>query len=163
MGMSMGGGGGRRGRAPLAEINVTPLVDVMLVLLIIFMVAAPMMTSGVQVDLPNADAPPMDVPEDQQMLSIDAQQRVFLGETEVPLDRLEEALRTNARLQSERELHVQADHAVPYGFVVRVFVAVRAAGVERVGLVTDPIGGPPDVIPVPAEPAGGTPPRTPRR
>ncbi|UJR84926.1 ExbD/TolR family protein [Sandaracinus amylolyticus] len=139
MAMSTGGGGGR---APLSEINVTPLVDVMLVLLIIFMVAAPMMTSGVQVDLPNADAPPMDIEPEQMMLSIDAQQRVFLGEAEVPMERLEEALRTNARLQEEDEIFVQADHTVPYGFVVRVFTAIRAAGVESVGLVTDPLSAP---------------------
>ena len=149
MGMSSGPSGGR---APLSEITVTPLVDVMLVLLIIFMVAAPMMTQGVQVDLPNADAPPMEVEEDQLILTIDAPQNVDLGETQVPMERLEEALRTNARLQTERELFVQADHGVPYGFVVRVFVAVRAAGVENVGLVTDPVGGAPDV-PAPAEEA----------
>jgi biopolymer transport protein TolR len=149
MGMSTGGSGGNR--APLSEINVTPLVDVMLVLLIIFMVAAPMMTTGVQVDLPNADAPPMETQEDQLMLSIDAQQHVFLGETEVPMERLEEALRTNARLQEEHEIFVQADHTVPYGFVVRVFTAVRSAGVESVGLVTDPVSAmPDDPAPTPA-------------
>ncbi len=137
MGMSTGGGGS--GRAPMSEINVTPLVDVMLVLLIIFMVAAPMMTSGVQVDLPNADAPPMEIDQDKMMLTIDAEQHVYLGETEVPIERLEDALRTNARLQTEGEVFVQADHTVPYGFVVRVFTAVRAAGVTSLGLVTDPV------------------------
>lgn len=140
MGMSTGGGGHR---APLAEINVTPLVDVMLVLLIIFMVAAPMMTAGVQVNLPQADAAPMDIEQDKLMLSIDAQQQVFLGEDLIPIERLEEVLGTNARLQSEHELFVQADHTVPYGFVVRVFAAVRAAGVTNLGLVTDPMGAPP--------------------
>jgi biopolymer transport protein TolR len=140
--MGMSTGGGANGRAPLSEINVTPLVDVMLVLLIIFMVAAPMMTAGVRVDLPNADAPPMQIEENLLMLTIDAQQRVYLGETEVPVDRLEEALRSNARLRTDRELYVQADHSVPYGFVVRVFAAVRAAGVETLGLVTDPVGVP---------------------
>lgn len=123
----------------MSEINVTPLVDVMLVLLIIFMVAAPMMTSGVQVDLPNADAPPMEIDQDKMMLTIDAEQHVYLGETEVPIERLEDALRTNARLQTEGEVFVQADHTVPYGFVVRVFTAVRAAGVTSLGLVTDPV------------------------
>ncbi|MDQ3032352.1 MAG: biopolymer transporter ExbD [Myxococcota bacterium] len=134
----------------MSEINVTPMVDVMLVLLIIFMVAAPMMTSGVPVDLPNADAPPMEIDQDKLMLTIDAQQRVYLGETEVPLERLEDALRTNARLQSENEIFVQADHTVPYGFVVRVFTAVRAAGIETLGLVTDPINAPDDAVLVPA-------------
>jgi biopolymer transport protein TolR len=151
--MGMSTGGGSHGRAPLSEINVTPLVDVMLVLLVIFMVAAPMMTAGVRVDLPHADAPPIEVNEELLMLTIDAQQRVYLGETEVPVDRLEEALRTNARLRSEREVYVQADQSVPYGFVVRVFAALRAAGVETLGLVTDPMGAPDDP---PLRPPAGT-------
>lgn len=149
MGISSAQGGG--GRAPLSEINVTPLVDVMLVLLVIFMVAAPMMTSGVQVDLPNADAPPMDVEQDELMLTIDARQHVYLGQNEIPIERLEETLRTNARLREQREIYVQADHSVPYGFVVRVLTAVRAAGVETLGLVTDPLRAPEQATP-PASP-----------
>jgi len=159
MGMSTGGGGS--GRAPLSEINVTPLVDVMLVLLIIFMVAAPMMTTGVQVDLPDADAPPMDIEQDQLLLTVDASQRVYLGESEIPVERLEETLRANRRLQTEHELFVQADHAVPYGFVVRVFAAVRAAGVSNLGLVTDPVAGAPTALPAtvdaPAAPPAAAP------
>ena len=142
MGMSSGGGGGR---APLGEINVTPLVDVMLVLLIIFMVAAPMMSTGVEVDLPQTRAPRMDMDDEKMILSIDAQQRVFLGEEEVPADRLEEVLRNNARLQEDDEIYVRADQTVPYGFVLRVFSAVRQAGIEKLGLVTDPAGGAADV------------------
>ncbi len=138
MGMSSGGGGGR---APMAEINVTPLVDVMLVLLIIFMVAAPMMSTGVSVDLPQARAPRMEMDEEKLLLSIDAQEKVYLGETEVPVDRLDEALRTNARIQADKELYVQADTTVPYGVVVRVFAIIRGAGVQKLGLVTDPAGG----------------------
>lgn len=138
--MGMGGTSSGRGRAPMSEINVTPLVDVMLVLLIIFMVAAPMMTAGVQVDLPNAEAPRMEIDEERLLLSIDAQSRVFLGETEVPLERLEEALVTNVRLREEGEIFVQADEGVPYGVVVRVLALVRRAGIEQVGLVTDPAG-----------------------
>lgn len=125
----------------MGEINVTPLVDVMLVLLIIFMVAAPMMTTGVPVDLPNARAPHMDLDEEKLVLSIDLEQRVYLGETEVPMDRLEDAIRTNARIIADNELYIQADENVPYGFVVRVFAMVREAGVETVGLITDPAGG----------------------
>lgn len=125
----------------MGEINVTPLVDVMLVLLIIFMVAAPMMSTGVPVDLPNARAPRMELDEEKLLLSIDLEQRVYLGETEVPMDRLGDALRTNARLQEDDELYIQADENVPYGFVVQVFALVREAGVETVGLVTDPAGG----------------------
>jgi biopolymer transport protein TolR len=124
----------------MSEINVTPLVDVMLVLLIIFMVAAPMMTAGVQVDLPQADAPRMDVDEQRIILSVDATQQIFLGEDPVPFDRLEDVLRHNARLQTEHEIFVQADESVPYGVVVRVLAVVRRAGIESLGLVTNPLG-----------------------
>jgi biopolymer transport protein TolR len=135
MGMSSGGGKG-----PLSEINVTPLVDVMLVLLIIFMVSAPMMTTGIDVDLPKTHAPRMDVEEQKLLMTITKDQKVYLGETEVPYDRLEEALTTNARLQKERELYLQADENVPYGFVAKVMALVRKGGIEKLGLVTDPTG-----------------------
>ncbi len=140
MGMS-GGSGGKRGRTPMGEINVTPLVDVMLVLLIIFMVAAPMMSTGVEVDLPQTRAPRMEMDEEKLILSIDIDQKVYLGETEVPPDRLEEALLNNARIQEDDEIYVRADSNVPYGFVLRVFTIIRQAGVEKLGLVTDPAGG----------------------
>jgi biopolymer transport protein TolR len=119
----------------------------MLVLLIIFMVAAPMMSTGVEVDLPQTRAPRMEMDEEKLILSIDAQQRVFLGEEEVPADRLEEALLNNARLQADDEIYVRADQTVPYGFVLRVFATVRQAGIEKLGLVTDPAGGAADVPP----------------
>ena len=135
MGMSTGGGGGK---APLSEINVTPLVDVMLVLLIIFMVSAPMMTTGIEVDLPKTHAARMDVEEQKLLLTITKEQKVFLGETEVPYDNLEAALTTNARLQRERELYLQADENVPYGFVAKVMALIRKGGIEKLGLVTDP-------------------------
>jgi len=133
--------GGPSGRAPLGEINVTPLVDVMLVLLIIFMVAAPMMTTGVPVDLPQARAERMEVEQDKLLLSIDAEQHVYLGEDEVPVERLADVILHNAKIQEDGELYVQADQAVPYGFVVRVFALIREAGVQKLGLVTDPAGG----------------------
>lgn len=139
--------GGPSGRAPMGEINVTPLVDVMLVLLIIFMVAAPMMTTGVPVDLPQARAERMEVEEDKILLSVDAEQRIYIGEDEVPLERLSDVIRGNARIQADRELYVQADQSVPYGFVVRIFALVREAGVEKLGLVTDPAGGAMDAEP----------------
>lgn len=135
MGMSTGGG-----RGPLSEINVTPLVDVMLVLLIIFMVSAPMMTTGIEVDLPKTHAPRMDIEEEKLLLTITADQRVLLGETEVPYDRLEEALTTNERLQRDKELYLQADETVPYGFVARVMALIRRGGIEKLGMVTDPTG-----------------------
>ena len=136
MGMSTGGSGSR---APIAEINVTPLVDVMLVLLIIFMVSAPMLTTGVKVDLPAARAPAMEMDQEKLLLTVTNEQKVYLGETLVPYDRLEETLTTNARLKHEKELYVQADSDVPYGFVVKVLAIIRRAGIEQLGLVTDPV------------------------
>ena len=130
MGMSTGGGGAK---GPISEINVTPLVDVMLVLLIIFMVSAPMMTTGVDIDLPNTRAPRMDREEEKLLLTITKEQKVFLGETEVPVDKLEAALTTNERLQREKELYLQADETVPYGFVAKVMALARRGGIDKVG------------------------------
>jgi len=143
----------------MSEINVTPLVDVMLVLLIIFMVAAPMMTTGVHVDLPQADAPRMGIDEDKVLLSIDAESRVFLGEEEIPLELLADRLSHDERLQRDREIFVQADASVRYGFVVRVLAMVREAGVEQMNLVTDPMGA--GSIEVPTEAASTAPPASP--
>ena len=102
------------GNTPMSEINITPFVDVMLVLLIIFMITAPMMTKGVELDLPRAQAMPMDVDESKLLLIIDAEKRVYLGETEVPHARLEEAHANNVRLQREGELYLKADRKIPY-------------------------------------------------
>jgi biopolymer transport protein TolR len=159
--MSVSGGGGG-GRAPLSEINVTPLVDVMLVLLIIFMVTAPLLTAGVEVDLPNADAPNLPIEDEKMVLIIDAERRVYLkvvgGETEherveVPFDRVEEALRNNAIIQSSSEVFVQADEAVPYGFVAQVLAVIRQAGVTKLGLVTEPRNGEEPIPATPTAPA----------
>jgi len=135
--MGMGGGGG--GKGPLSEINVTPLVDVMLVLLIIFMVSAPMMTKGIEIDLPKTHAPRMEMEEEKLLLTITKDRKVLLGETEIPYDKLEDALVHNERLQRERELYLQADETVPYGFVAKVMALVRRGGIEKLGLVTDPL------------------------
>lgn len=145
MGMSSGGGRG----GPLAEINVTPLVDVMLVLLIIFMVAAPMLTTGVSVDLPNAEAPAMDVDEKMPIIAIAAvpptdpddpmRFEIFFFDELVPLDGLEAKLRTDERVMARKEVYVNADERVPYGQVARVLAIVRQAGVEKLGLVTEPL------------------------
>ncbi|MCS6797391.1 MAG: ExbD/TolR family protein [Myxococcota bacterium] len=134
--MSTGGGGGR---APLSEINVTPLVDVMLVLLIIFMVAAPMLTTGIQVDLPNAEAPAMDVVRDIPLVIVTDDRRVFLGNDEVTLAQLEDRLRGHPHVRRAREAYLQADEGVPYGEVIRVMAVMRQAGVDKTGLVTDPL------------------------
>ena len=134
--MAFSSGGGK---APLGEINVTPLVDVMLVLLIIFMVSAPMMNTGVDIDLPAAQAPVVDLDEEKLLLTVDKDQKVYLGHDEIKYDVLEATLVANERMQKEKELYVQADKDVPYGFVVKVLAIVKKAGIVKLGLVTDPL------------------------
>ncbi len=134
--MAFSGGGGK---APLGEINVTPLVDVMLVLLIIFMVSAPMMNTGVDVDLPAAQAPQVELNEEKLLLTVTSDNKVYLGRDEIPYDKLESTLLANDRMQKEKELYVKADETVPYGFVVKVIAIVKKAGITKLGLVTDPL------------------------
>jgi biopolymer transport protein TolR len=133
---------GGAGRQTLTEINVTPLVDVMLVLLIIFMVTAPLIQQGVDVNLPEARAKPVEAEEQKLVLSIKADKTLYLGTSEdaarVPFDRLEEKLRGNARAMKDKELYLHADKALPYGFVVDVMATVQRAGVVNVGMITNP-------------------------
>ena len=136
--MAFSNGDGGPGSA-LSEINVTPLVDVMLVLLIIFMIAAPMLTTGVNVDLPKADAPRMDIDQDQPLITVQRDQRIFLFDEEVTLDGLRQRLLTDERIREVDEVFVQADETVPYGVVAQVLALVRQAGIGKMGLVTDPI------------------------
>ena len=137
MAFSTGGG-----RSTLTEINVTPLVDVMLVLLIIFMVAAPLIQQGVQVNLPETRAKAIDAPEQKLVLSIKADRSLWLGAGDeaarVPPERLEELLRSNARAQKEKELFLMADKSLPYGVVVDVMAAVQRAGITSMGMITNP-------------------------
>jgi biopolymer transport protein TolR len=139
MSMAMGGGGGRRRRlGGLNEINVTPLIDVMLVLLVIFMVTAPLMTTGVQVDLPKVKSSPMQSDDSKLLIIITSDEHVYLGKDEITGD-LENKLKTNSRLREEKECYVQADENVKYGAVLRVMAAARAAGVDKLGMITDPL------------------------
>ncbi len=143
MAMSSGGGGG----GPVSDINVTPLVDVMLVLLIIFMVTAPLVQSGIHVDLPNAQAPAM--PSNDQKVRItvaretpnnpSAPVRVWLDADMVPVEQLADRLLHNPMVQRDHEAYLQADESVPYGQVVRVMGIMRASGVTKLGIVTDPL------------------------
>ena len=135
--MAFSDGGG--GRGALSEINVTPLVDVMLVLLIIFMVAAPMLTTGVEVDLPKAEAPRMDIDDEQPIISVQRDQRIFLFDQEMSLEDLRQRLATDERIRDVDEVFVQADEEVPYGVVAQVLALVRQAGIGKMGLVTDPL------------------------
>jgi biopolymer transport protein TolR len=133
------------GRQTLSEINVTPLVDVMLVLLIIFMVAAPLIQQGVEVNLPEARAQPVKADEEKLVLSLRSDRTIWLGGGDSPaqltLDELEERLRANARIRQERELYLMADRTLPYGFVVEVMAAVQRAGVVNLGMITNPTPG----------------------
>jgi biopolymer transport protein TolR len=130
------------GRQTLTEINVTPLVDVMLVLLIIFMVTAPLIQQGVDVNLPQARAQQVKAEEQKLVLSIKADKSLYLGTDDkparIPLDDLEEKLRANARVARDRELYLMADRSLPYGYVVEVMAAVQRAGVTNLGMITNP-------------------------
>jgi biopolymer transport protein TolR len=136
------GGRGAPGRTTMSEINVTPMVDVMLVLLIIFMVTAPLIQQGVKVNLPEAKAAPVEAQDKKLVLSIDATKRVFIGETEVALEELEVKLKTNAKAQTDKEIYLHADRDIPYGVVVEVMAAAQRAGIPNVGMITDPMGAP---------------------
>ena len=136
MAFSSGGGG----NAPMADINVTPMVDVMLVLLVIFMVTAPLMQQGIKVDLPNADAPPMKTStEERLVLTLTKDGKAYLGKTEVPIDRITELLANNEKLKLDKELYFHADQELPYGLVVKVMAAAKEGGAESLAMVTEPI------------------------
>jgi biopolymer transport protein TolR len=135
------GGGGRRGRrrAVMAEINVTPMVDVMLVLLIIFMVSAPLLTVGVPLDLPQTQAKSLDQDKNPLTLSVNLKGEVFLNDTAIGLDELVPKLKaiTDARGGSDERIFVRGDKKVDYGTVMKVMGRLSAAGFKRVALVTE--------------------------
>jgi biopolymer transport protein TolR len=138
---SSGGGRGRHGRrkAVMAEINVTPMVDVMLVLLIIFMVSAPLLTVGVPLDLPQTQAKSLDQQKDPLTLSVNLKGQVFLNDTEIPIDDLVTKLKaiTDARGGMDERIFVRGDKKVDYGTVMKVMGRLSAAGFRRVALVTE--------------------------
>ncbi|ABF92022.1 transport energizing protein TolR [Myxococcus xanthus DK 1622] len=134
----MGGGNRGGGRTTMSEINVTPMVDVMLVLLIIFMVTAPLIQQGVKVNLPETKAAPVEATEKKLVLSIDAGRKVYIGDAEVALEELEQKLAANAKAQADKEVYLHADRDVPYGVVVEVMAAAQRAGIGNVGMITDP-------------------------
>ena len=138
---SSSGGRGRHGRrkAVMAEINVTPMVDVMLVLLIIFMVSAPLLTVGVPLDLPQTQAKSLDQQKDPLTLSVNLKGQVFLNDTEIPMDDLVAKLKaiTDARGGLDERIFVRGDKKVDYGTVMKVMGRLSAAGFRRVALVTE--------------------------
>jgi biopolymer transport protein TolR len=133
-------GNGRRRRRrlrPMSEINVTPFVDVMLVLLIVFMVAAPLLTVGVPIDLPETTARPLEGDSEPLTVSVDTEGRVFLQETEIEIDNLVPQLTAIAEAGFDERVFVRGDRNVDYGTVMRVMGRLNAAGFRRIALVTD--------------------------
>jgi biopolymer transport protein TolR len=132
-------GGQNNNRAVMAEINVTPLVDVMLVLLVIFMVTAPMMQQGVQVNLPKADTKAMAPPaEEAVVVSVDKSGKFFIDKEEIAAGDLRKRLTAMFVTRAKKEVFLKADAGVPYGEVVRAMADIKGAGIERLGMVTEP-------------------------
>jgi biopolymer transport protein TolR len=123
---------------PLAEINVTPFVDVMLVLLIIFMVTAPMMQQGVDVDLPETTTQPIRAKDEPLILTVQKDGKVHIGRREIPQAELKDKLVAIFEGRDSRELFLRADKAAPYGVVVKALAAAREAGASKLGMVTEP-------------------------
>ncbi len=131
----MGSGGSRF----MSEINVTPLVDVMLVLLIIFMVTAPMMMQGVNVSLPQTTSKPLPAEKEHLIITVDGSQQIYINDYKVALDALQAKLKKILEGRADSKVYLRADKGVPYGVVVRVISEVKNAGVEKLGMVTEPL------------------------
>jgi biopolymer transport protein TolR len=131
-------GGQNDSRSMMADINVTPLVDVMLVLLVIFMVTAPMMQQGVQVNLPKADTKAMTPAEESVVVTVDKSGKTFINRDEVPAGDLRNRLSTMFVSRAKKEVFLKADAGVTYGEVVRAMADIKGAGIERLGMVTEP-------------------------
>ena len=134
---------GKGRRAPMADINVTPLVDVMLVLLIIFMVTAPLLTAGVQVNLPESRAKPLDQDQKPVQISVDQQGAIFLDNSEVSEEALPGLLEeiAKARGEDKPQVFLRADLRLEYGKVMRVMGELNRVGLNKVSLVTTPVDG----------------------
>lgn len=126
-----------RRRRGSAEINITPFVDVMLVLLIVFMVAAPMMQHGVDVDLPKTSTQPLRVRENPLILTVKKDGTMFLGRSEIAVAELQSKLEAIFEARESKEIYLRADNAAPYGVVVKAMAAARNAGSDRLGIVTE--------------------------
>jgi len=122
----------------MSEINVTPFVDVMLVLLIIFMVTAPMMTSGMKVDVPQTTHERMDIDPKGLVVSVNASRKVMINDYQLDASELAERLPKILESMKADEVYLKADRTLPYGFVMSVMASIREAGVEKIGMVTEP-------------------------
>jgi biopolymer transport protein TolR len=121
----------------ISQINVVPLVDVMLVLLVIFMVTAPILQQGVSVELPQAKAGALSGEEEQLVVTIDKKGAVYLNDNAITLEQLGSKLGAVVRLRPDKQVFLRADRSVPYGEVVRVMAAVKGAGVQSLGMITE--------------------------
>lgn len=136
MGMSMPGNG--RQQRLMSDINVTPFVDVMLVLLIIFMVAAPLVQNGVDVNLPQASTSHIVAEEETLTLSVTIDKKIFINKVEVDITELRERLTRTFQQRSDSSLFFKADRELPYGFVAQVMAEIKMAGIEKLGIITTP-------------------------
>lgn len=123
----------------ISQINITPLVDVMLVLLVIFMVTAPILQQGVSVDLPEVTAAPLVGSEEQLVVFVTRDGKVQLNDTPMKIDELSRKLSAIVNVKPDRQVYLRADKNVPYGKVIEVMDAVRTAGVRKLGMVTEPL------------------------
>ena len=140
---------GRTRYKPLSEINVTPMVDVMLVLLIVFMVAAPLMTSGVTVDLPKTSAAPLAQDSEPLTVSVNAEGKIYLQETELPLDELASKLAAASDNKLDRRIFVRGDKGLPYGRIMEVMSTITQGGFTKVALLAEQTAP----APAPTQPA----------
>jgi biopolymer transport protein TolR len=133
-----GGTGSARLGGSLAEINIIPLVDVTLVLLLIFMLTAPLMYRGIDVNLPKTSGKPTTV-EERMVLTLTKEQTVYLNDKPIPVATLEQQLQSIFKNRQDKTLYLRADQALQYGFVVETMDRVRRSGIEKLGMVTEPI------------------------
>lgn len=134
----MGMSGGGKSRATLSEINITPLVDVMLVLLIMFMVTTPLMQQGIEVDLPKTSSSGVEVNEEPFVLVINADQKMTIAKQKIAMTELRPKLKAIFETKKNKQVYIQADRKVDYGFVAEAMAEVRAAGIFNIGLITQP-------------------------
>ncbi len=136
--MGMSSGNNKSSRMALSEINVTPLVDVMLVLLIMFMVTTPLMQQGIDVDLPKTASSGVETTDEPFVLVISASQQITVAKQVMPIETLREKLKAIFETRKNKQIYIQADRKVDYGFVAETMAEIRAAGIFNIGLITVP-------------------------
>ncbi len=136
--MGMSSGGGSKSRATLSEINVTPLVDVMLVLLIMFMVTTPLMQQGIEVDLPKTSSSGVELNDEPFVLVISSNQKMTVAKQNVAMSDLRSKVKAIFETRKNKQIYIQADRKVDYGFVAEAMAEIRAAGIFNIGLITLP-------------------------